>query len=70
MDRIRGWNNCAANSAIHKAAVQHSAGGWNDLRHPFQPPVPLTASGMEWWNDGIVPSKIMERPATMRPAAL
>ena len=36
-------------SAIHKAAVQRSVGGSNDLRDPFQPPAPLTASGMEWW---------------------
>ena len=57
------------NSAIHKAAVHRSAGSWNDLRDPFQPLVPLMASGMEWWNDGIVPGKIMGRPATMNNAA-
>ena len=44
-------------SAIHKAAVQRSAGSWNDPQRPFQPLVPLTASGMELWNDGIVPIK-------------
>ena len=44
-----------ANSTIYKAAVHRSAGCRNDLRDPFQPLVPLTASGMEWWNDGIVP---------------
>ena len=56
--------------AIHKAAVQHSAGGWNDLRDHLQPPTPFTASGTEWWNDGMVPGKIMERPATVRSVAL
>ena len=39
-------------------------------QRPFQPPVPLTASGTEWWNDGIVPVKPVERPGTVMPAAL
>ena len=64
-----GWTH-QCYSAIHKATIHHSASGWNDLRDLFQPLVPLMASGMEWWNDGIAPDKIMERLATVRPAAL
>ena len=32
-------------SAIHKAAIQHSASGWNDAQMSFQPPAPFMAHG-------------------------
>ena len=53
MDRIRGLNNCADNSAIHKAAVQRSAGGWNDLidRSSHWPHWRLQGQNVGQWNN-------------------
>ena len=48
------------NSTIHKAAgslvTGHSQKSCLQEWHPEAIP-PLAASGMEWWNDGIVPVK-------------
>ena len=43
-----------------------SAGSWNDPQRSFQPLAPFTAYG----SFRIVSGKIMERPGTVRPAAL
>ena len=51
---------CASNSAIHNAAGSLVT-GHSQKSHELEPPPeaipPLTASGLEWWNNGIVPVK-------------
>ena len=54
------------NSAIHKAAGRCSASSWNN-------PWGRSNCQLHSWLmgvSGIVPGKIMERPGTVRPAAL
>ena len=48
------------NSAIHKAADSLVTSRFQKSRWLEPPPEaipPLTASGLEWWNNGIVPGK-------------
>ena len=56
-------------SPIHKAAVRLAA-VQNDLRRSFLPEAPIGSQWTLFCPTGIVPVEIMERPGTVRPAAL
>ena len=58
-----------AYSPIHKAAVQPAA-VQNNLRRSFLPAAPIGSQWTLFCPTGIVPVEIMERPGTVRPAAL